>query len=169
MNTSEPVHINIVGRKKSGKTTLIQALIPELTRNNMNVGTVKHTSHNHEFDIENTDSWKHRQAGSQATVILSPGRIVCHCRKPGEDKTLSLLKIIFQDKDLVLWEGDDNTANEMIECVGTGNESLYRGDDRLIAIVSDDIETDDVRVFKFSEVRTLAQWLMERYRLVEPV
>ena len=64
-----------VGRSGSGKTSLILRLIPEFIKLNLRVGTLKHTHHIQSFDQPEKDSWKHRQAGSEQTVVLSDKEI----------------------------------------------------------------------------------------------
>jgi len=65
-----------VGKKNSGKTTLLEKLIAELTRRGYNVGTLKHHSHaGFAIDIEGKDSWRHAKAGSRFTAISAPDRI----------------------------------------------------------------------------------------------
>ena len=53
--------LQIVGRKKSGKTSLLVRLIPLLQAQGLRVGTVKHSSHPHALDREGSDSWLHRK------------------------------------------------------------------------------------------------------------
>ena len=45
-----PPIISIVSKKRSGKTTLIEKLIPELRAKGYRVGTVKHDSHGFDMD-----------------------------------------------------------------------------------------------------------------------
>jgi molybdopterin-guanine dinucleotide biosynthesis protein B len=45
-----PLIISVVGKSQSGKTTLIEKLIPELKKRGYRIGTVKHTFH--EFDMD---------------------------------------------------------------------------------------------------------------------
>jgi len=66
----------IVGRKNSGKTTLLVALIKELTARGLRIGTLKHHTHEgFDMDIEGKDSWRHAQAGSLYTVVASPDQL----------------------------------------------------------------------------------------------
>jgi len=133
----KPEYLQIVGRKKSGKTTLIVGLVEGLVARGMRVATIKHTSHNHEFDRPETDSWKHRKAGSEATIIISPDEWVCHARIHGPETKLLLQKALFRDKDIVLWEGHGEIDALMIECVPPGQAPLFERDDKLIAVVTD--------------------------------
>jgi molybdopterin-guanine dinucleotide biosynthesis protein MobB len=65
-----------VGKKNSGKTTLLVRLVEELTGRGLRVGTVKHHGHvGFDFDVEGRDSWRHRQAGSVFTVVASPDQV----------------------------------------------------------------------------------------------
>jgi len=66
--------IQIVGYKKSGKTTLACELIRAFAAEGRRVGTLKHDAHQFEPEPSGTDTWKHREAGSSATAIVSPTR-----------------------------------------------------------------------------------------------
>ena len=67
--------VSVVGKSDSGKTTLIEKLVPELTRRGYRVATVKHDMHGFEVDREGKDSWRHKQAGAHTVVIASPQKI----------------------------------------------------------------------------------------------
>jgi len=64
--------LHVIGRKNSGKTTLVVQLVHELRERGYHVATIKHTHHDHELDTPGKDSFRHRQAGSVAVGILSP-------------------------------------------------------------------------------------------------
>lgn len=65
-----------VGKQNSGKTTLLEKLIAELTQRGYNVGTLKHHSHaGIDFDVPGKDSWRHAQAGSRFSVVSAPDKI----------------------------------------------------------------------------------------------
>ena len=71
---------SFVGRQNSGKTTLLEKIIAELTRQGLAVGTLKHHGHpDFEIDIPGKDSYRHRAAGSKATAILSSKRLALTC------------------------------------------------------------------------------------------
>src|SRR3990167_5491047 len=73
-NKTIPV-VSIVGKSDTGKTTLIEKIIPELTRRGYLVATIKHDVHGFEMDREGKDSWRHKQAGARTTVLSSPWRV----------------------------------------------------------------------------------------------
>ncbi|MEI8173543.1 MAG: molybdopterin-guanine dinucleotide biosynthesis protein B, partial [Deltaproteobacteria bacterium] len=55
--------VSIVGRSNTGKTTLIEKMIPELKRRGYVVATIKHNIHGFDIDHEGKDSWRHKKAG----------------------------------------------------------------------------------------------------------
>jgi len=50
--------ISIVGKSNSGKTTLLEKLIPELVKRGYRVATIKHNVHGFDIDHEGKDSWR---------------------------------------------------------------------------------------------------------------
>lgn len=58
--------VSVAGTKNTGKTTLVTILVSELVRRGFRVGTVKHT--HVKLDLEEKDTWKHREAGAQLVV-----------------------------------------------------------------------------------------------------
>lgn len=69
MNT--PV-LSIVGRSNSGKTTLLEKIIIALTAQGMRIATIKHSHHQPEMDQPGKDSWRHKQAGASASLLVGP-------------------------------------------------------------------------------------------------
>src|SRR4029077_4840672 len=68
--------VSFVGRSNSGKTTLIERVIPELVRAGYKVATVKRAGHGFNLDTEGKDSWRHKQAGASSGLVLSKGSVV---------------------------------------------------------------------------------------------
>ena len=97
--------ICIVGNKNSGKTTLIERLIPELIARGRRIATIKHDAHDFDIDIPGKDSWRHRQAGSTTTVIASSSKVAM-VRVTEQDVELTeLLRLVDRSHDLILIEG----------------------------------------------------------------
>src|SRR6266852_1545693 len=67
--------VSFVGRSNSGKTTLIERVIPELVRAGYKVATVKHAGHGFDLDTEGKDSWRHKRAGASSVMVLSKGSL----------------------------------------------------------------------------------------------
>ena len=67
--------VSIVGTSDSGKTTLIEKLVPELVRRGYRVATIKHDVHGFDVDREGKDSWQHKQARTHTMIISSPQKL----------------------------------------------------------------------------------------------
>jgi len=131
--------ISIVGKSDSGKTTLIEKLVPELTRRGYRIATVKHDVHGFEVDREGKDSWRHKQAGAHTVVIASPNKVAL-IRDVEKDWTLEEIREkLIQDVDLILSEGYKKDIHPKIEIFRKGKhkELLCTKEDNLVAIVSD--------------------------------
>jgi len=97
--------ICIVGNKNSGKTTLIERLLPELTARGRKVATIKHDAHDFEIDLAGKDTWRHRQAGSRTTIIASSSKVAMVRLIDREEPLEELLRLVDRSYDLVLIEG----------------------------------------------------------------
>ncbi|WP_146598451.1 molybdopterin-guanine dinucleotide biosynthesis protein B [Novipirellula aureliae] len=142
--------VHIVGRKNSGKTTLIVELVRLLSEQGYRVGTIKHTHHSHELDAPGKDSHQHRQAGSSVVGILSPGMTAVF--QAADDPVsrdasrYDSLAPMFAGCDLVLVEGDLQTDAVKIEVWRAGiSEAPYATvAPAITAVVTDD--SIDVRI-----------------------
>jgi len=130
--------VSIVGKSDSGKTTLIEKLVPELVRRGYRVTTVKHDRHSFEIDKEGKDSWRHKQAGAQAVIISSPQKVAV-IRDVDKDMSLEELRDAFGgDADIMLSEGFKKDVQRKIEVFRKEEhqELLCTEEDNLIAIAS---------------------------------
>jgi molybdopterin-guanine dinucleotide biosynthesis adapter protein len=95
----------IVGRQGSGKTTLIEKLIPALKARGLTVSTIKHTHHHAiELDVPGKDSYRHRVAGAAEVIVASDSgwaRIAARTESASLEELLRELRAV----DVVLVEG----------------------------------------------------------------
>ena len=104
---TEPRTIGFVGNSNSGKTTLLEELIPVLAARGLAVATVKHASHGFEADCPGKDSHRHYSSGAQAVAVISDSQIATFERRDARH-TASLeeaLATLPDGLDLVLVEG----------------------------------------------------------------
>ena len=104
-SATRPGVVHVVGASDSGKTTLIEQLIPKLRAKGIRVGTVKHAHHGFEMDRPGKDSWRHVQAGADATAVVSPERAAWVIRTPDECSIDEATSPMAGRVDLVLIEG----------------------------------------------------------------
>lgn len=139
--------VHIVGRKNSGKTTLIVDLIDKFSHQGFRVGTIKHTHHDHELDTPGKDSHRHRQAGSVAVGILTQRMNAVFWPKndiesagEGESDRYQQFETMMDDCDIVLVEGDSRTSATRIEVFRSalGIEPMAAFDPDITAVITDD-------------------------------
>ncbi len=100
-----PAAICIVGTKNAGKTTLIERLLPELIARGRRVATIKHDAHDFDIDVPGKDTWRHRRAGSNTTIIASSSKAAMVRLTDRELELDELLRLVDRSCDLVLIEG----------------------------------------------------------------
>ena len=140
---SKPARVHIVGRKNSGKTTLVCELVREFTSRGIRVATIKHTHHQHELDTPGKDSHLHREAGAAAVGILSPqmtAMFIPSDRELRGERRYEQFESLFADCSLILVEGDLNSAAPRIEVWRSvvSEEPYAAVDSAILALVSDD-------------------------------
>lgn len=96
--------VSIVGKKNTGKTSLTVKVIEELTRRGFNVASIKHSHHSIEMDKENTDTWKHKQAGANLVVGVGSTTFFNARQEMDLNRILYLIKHM-DDFDFVVIEG----------------------------------------------------------------
>jgi len=149
--------VSIVGRSKSGKTTLLEKLIRELKRRNYRVATVKHHYHpGFEIDRPGKDTWRHAQAGSDHVVIAAPDK-VASIRRVEREPTLDEIAAGIRDVDVILTEGYKRTGKLRIEVVRTARSAEpICTQDELLALVTDAAVSFDVPWFGLDDAAGLA-------------
>jgi len=158
-----PKMICFVGRSQSGKTTLIEKLIPVLKTRGYRIGTIKHSHHVFDFDKSGKDSWRHKDAGAETVIIASPGKIAMV--KNDHHENLDDLHKFFDDLDLVITEGYKNESKPKIEVIRTARnpEPLLARDPNLVAVVTDAQLDLPVPVFGLEDIAGLANFIEETY------
>jgi len=161
-----PPIVSIIGKSKSGKTTLIENLAGELKSRGYHVATIKHTHHQLTLDEPSKDSWRHLQAGSEVTVISSPNNTILLKPVIKEPTLDDIVHLIGEDYDIILTEGYKEGYAPKIEVHRKEVGSTLSGIRKLIAIVTDDPSTTNFRQFSFQEVKGLTDLLEKGF--IEP-
>lgn len=154
-----PPLISIVGKSKSGKTTLIEGLISELRSRGYRVATIKHAASKLTLDKPGKDSWRHIQAGSQATVIISPNQSMLLKPIHQELGLDEVARLLGDDYDIILAEGFKQSAVPKIEVHRRAAGAILRGITNLIAIATDEPLQTGARQFSLHDVKGLADLL----------
>ena len=156
--------ISIVGRSNSGKTMLIEGLIPEFKRRKYSIGIVKHHAHdNFDIDIPGKDTWRHAQAGADAVVLSSPGKMFM-VRKTAVDLKLEYIKTMMDHVDIILTEGfkwEKYPKIEVIRSENSKNPICNRQD--LIAVASDLSFEIDIPLFSLVDYKGIVDFIEKNY------
>ena len=155
--------VSIVGKSKSGKTTVIEKLVRELKSRSYRVATIKHTPQGMTFDEPDKDSWRHIQAGSEATAITSPGKVVL-IKPIAQDLTLDeIVRFFGEDYDIILAEGFKQGDAPKIEVHRREAGPPLSTIKKLIAIVTDEPLETKIKQFSWQDVKGLADLLEEGF------
>ncbi|EGQ8299732.1 bifunctional molybdopterin-guanine dinucleotide biosynthesis adaptor protein MobB/molybdopterin molybdotransferase MoeA [Vibrio parahaemolyticus] len=150
----------------TGKTTLLEALLPKLTETGLRIGMLKHAHHNFDVDKPGKDSYRLRKAGASQMLIASRNRFALMTETPEAEAEFEYLLTRFdEDKlDVVLVEGCKNIAFPKIELhrEEVGKPWLYPHDDNIIAIASDTAELDsELPQMNINDLDAIAQFVLQ--------
>jgi len=165
-----PRLISIVGKKNSGKTTLVVALVKELVRRKHRVMTIKHGSHPFQIDEEGRDTWRHMHEGGAERVVMETPQMRVAISKVTEPMgPRALAELYLADAEFVVVEGFKEADIPKVEVFrkAVHAEPLFKagepGAQNFLAIVTDDREMRaNIPVMRFSDTA----WM---YRLIDIV
>lgn len=115
--------ISIAGVKNSGKTTLIEKLIPTLKSRGLRVAALKHDAHGFEMDHRGKDTFRFAEAGADAVGISCPNKVAHIELMERETSPEEFLQRLSRPTDLLLAEGFKSCPYPKIEVLGEGGDS----------------------------------------------
>ena len=135
--------IGFVAPSGTGKTTLLQKLVPALRRRGRRIGYLKHAHHGFEVDRPGKDSFEIRAAGALQVLLASGDQWVMQSVREasGQDPDLEEMLARFDPGqiDLILVEGFKFSAFPKLEVhrAGLGKPYLYPADPDIRALITD--------------------------------
>ena len=159
--TAPPI-VSIVARSQTGKTTLIEALLPELKRSGLRVAVVKHHHHTSSFDTPGKDTHRMAEAGADLVLGVSPVQVATFSREAGSDDLDAVIARHCVGFDLVLTEGYKRGDFPKIE-VHRAQRSveLLCEFDEMLALVTDGRWDTSVPQFGLDDVAGLGRYLVD--------
>ncbi len=156
----------VTGWKNSGKTTLVERLVADITGRGFAVSTIKHAHHAFDIDHPGKDSHRHRVAGARQVLVASHARwaLMTELRDAPEPELADLLAQI-APVDLVLVEGYKRDRHRKIEVrrAATAQDLLAAGDPTIDAVASDaPLPGSGVPVFDIDDVAGIAAFILAR-------
>jgi len=107
--------VHVVGRRNQGKTTLVVELARALAGRGIRVGTIKHTSHDHELDTPGKDSCRHREASGGPAAIIAPRLVAAYLPRRDEADPYLSLAPLYEGCELILVEGNLDGPGPKVE------------------------------------------------------
>jgi molybdopterin-guanine dinucleotide biosynthesis protein B len=163
----KPPIISVVGKKKSGKTTLLEKLIPAMKARGYRVGSIKHDTHGFDIDHKGKDSWRHKAAGADAVLISSPWKISLVKDVDSERPLDELVSGYMNDMDLVLTEGYYKADMPQVEVFRSAAHktplSVKGANDRLFAVMSDTSLNLQVPNLDINDIDSLADLIEKKF------
>lgn len=161
--------LGIIGWKNSGKTTLVEALLKELTAQGLRVSTIKHAHHAFDIDHSGKDSHRHRMAGAHEVLVASGQRwALMHELREEPEPLLEELVAKLAPCDLVLVEGFKRGSHPKIEVARFPRpEGLIADrDNAVLAVATDDrLLAGRHPILPLNDAPAIARFICRRFGL----
>ncbi|MBL1434995.1 MAG: molybdopterin-guanine dinucleotide biosynthesis protein B [Rhodobacteraceae bacterium] len=158
----------ITGWKNSGKTTLTERLVEEITGRGLTVSTIKHAHHSVDVDQPGKDSFRHRAAGAGEVILASAYRwAIMHELRGAEEPTVDELLAKLSPVDLVLIEGFKQNDHAKIEASVKPDCPLISVKDQSIKAIAagHDVGAQTVPVLDINDISTIADFVLKEVGL----
>lgn len=158
----------VIGWKNSGKTSLMERLVAEITGRGFSVSTVKHVHHTVDLDQPGKDTFRHRQAGAREVVLASADRLAILVEHRGPEPELPAVLARMAPVDLILVEGYKRDAHPKVEVwrAETGHPLIQPGDSLVRAVATDAALTLPVPVLNLNDTTAVADFILREVSLV---
>lgn len=159
-----PVIIHVIAaRSETGKTTLIEGLLPELAARGLRVAALKGNLHHYNLDLPGKDTWRFLEAGAGISGMITPGQFILIGRTPAGDGLAAAARLL-DNFDLVLVEGDKKSGNPKIELIREAVTRERAATANVVAVVSDIAGPEAGRpVFGLEDYAGLARFICHYY------
>ncbi len=168
MSLTLPVSVPVLGfaaYSGTGKTTLLEALLPMLTDKGLRIGVLKHAHHDFDVDKPGKDSYRLRKAGASQMLIASRNRHALMTETPESEAEFDYLLTRFdcQSLDLILVEGCKNIAFPKIELnrETLSKPWLHTTDTNIIAVACDQALDIELPLLDINDLNTISEFVID--------
>jgi len=159
-SSSKPPVVSVVARSNTGKTTLLEGLLPALKGMGVRVAVVKHHHHTSSFDTPGKDTFRLAEAGAELVVGVSPVQVATFRKETGSSDLDSVIAQHCAGYDLVLTEGYKRGHYPKIEVHRAERSTeLLCDSGEMLALVTDTGWDIDVPQFSLDNPAGLAAFL----------
>lgn len=160
----------VIGWKNSGKTSLMERLVADITARGFTVSTVKHVHHDVDLDQPGKDTHRHRVAGAREVVLASKDRYALMVEHRGPEPDLAAVLSRMAPVDLILVEGYKRDAHRKVEVWRreTGHDLIQTTDPLVRAVATDEDLSLPVPVLNLNDTRAVADFILTETGLIGP-
>lgn len=158
----------ITGWKNSGKTTLTERLVEEITGRGITVSTIKHAHHSVDVDQPGKDSFRHRAAGAGEVILASAYRwAIMHELRGAEEPSVDELLARLSPVDIVLIEGFKQNDHAKIEASVKPDRPLIALENQSIKAIAagHDVGPQSIPVLDINDIPLIADFVLKEVGL----
>jgi len=159
-------YFSFVGRSNTGKTTVIERLIPILVGKGLKVAVIKHHPHDFEIDIPGKDTYRYKQAGATMSILASPGKVAVVEDTEAELTLEEIITRYIHDVNLLIVEGfkrEEIPKIEVFQRKEGADMPVCAEDKNLIAVITDESIDTLLPVFARDDVGGVAEFILSRF------
>lgn len=150
--------LGIVGFSNSGKTTLIEKLLPELRSRGLRAAVIKHDAHPTAFDQPGKDSYRFTRAGAEITAVTSGAQTMWIENRPLSPEELAER---IEGVDLILAEGFKAAPwPKLLICGGDEGEALAVPLSACAGVVTDGPKIFHLPQWKRNDIKSIADFIL---------
>jgi molybdopterin-guanine dinucleotide biosynthesis protein B len=152
------------GWSGSGKTTVIEQLVPRLVARGLTVSLIKHAHHSFDVDHPGKDSYRHREAGCKEVLVSSDRRwVLMHELRGGPEPTLEEQIGRISPCDLLLIEGYKRYPMPKLEVWRKDNAKplLHPEDEHIVAVAADATQETRLPQFDLRDYEGIANFVLQ--------
>lgn len=160
--------IGFIGYSNTGKTTLIERLIPIFRGRGLAVSAIKNAHHGFDMDRPGKDSFRYREAGAGQVLIATGERWALLTETPRAAATLDELLARLDPCDLVIVEGFKSEGQiPRIEVRRTSNTEppIFPHDPNVIAVAADHPVGTELPALDLNDAAKIAAFIVEHLHL----
>ncbi len=160
--------IGIIGYSNTGKTTLIEKLIPIFRARGLRVSAIKNAHHGFDMDRPGKDSFRYREAGASQVLIATGLRWALLTETPQRAVSLEELLSLLAPCDLVIIEGFKSEGHiPRIEVRRTTNTEppIFPRDPNVIAVAADHAVGTSLPLLDLNDAAKIADFITTHLKL----
>ncbi|WP_346798468.1 molybdopterin-guanine dinucleotide biosynthesis protein B [Halomonas sp. Bachu 37] len=160
--------LGIAAWSGTGKTTLLETLLPLLRLRGLCVAVIKHAHHEFDVDQPGKDSHRLRVAGASPMLVASRNRFALMMETPGQqepDLAHLIHSLYSHEPDLILVEGFKNWPIPKLALYreSVGSDQLVNQNGWIRAVASNCLDelalADDVARLELDDISAIADWV----------